>query len=107
MVRSLLDPPKRTPEAEARLYGRPVRPSEKSIAEWRPWCGMEALYLGEVIVGRVSPSRQGHHRAKTSAIFNLASVESGAFWFACKSVEEAKLEVERRLAEWLRRAGLQ
>lgn len=76
-------------------------------AEWRPWNSLEALYLGDIIVGRVAPAGGGRCGSKPRAIFNLAAVESAAFWFDCKSVEEAKAEVERRLVEWLRRAGFQ
>jgi len=73
--------------------------------EWRPWHGIEALYLGDIIVARVAPD--GGRGDKPRAIFNLANVESAAFWFTSRSVEQAKAEVERRLAEWLGRAGLQ
>lgn len=73
--------------------------------EWRPWCGLQALYLGEVIVGRVAPD--GGKRNKPRAIFNLASVENGAHWFDCPTVVDARREIEARLDRWLERTGLQ
>ena len=72
--------------------------------EWRDWNGLQALYLGEIIVGRVAPD--GGKRNKPRAIFNLAASESRAFWFDCADIADAKLSIEVRLAEWLRRAGL-
>lgn len=73
--------------------------------EWRKWHGLEALYLGDIIVGRVAPD--GGRGNKPRYILNLDNVESAAFWFTSRSVEQAKARVERRLAEWLERAGLQ
>lgn len=74
--------------------------------EWREWHGLEALYLGEIIVGRVSATGGGRDGSKPRAIFNLAAIESAAFWFDCRSVDEAKSEVERRIEDWLGRAGM-
>jgi hypothetical protein len=76
-------------------------------AEWRPWGSLEALYLGEIIVGRVAQSGGGRCGTKPRAIFNLAAVETGAFWVKCTSIAAAKLHIENRLVEWLRRAGLE
>lgn len=75
--------------------------------EWRPWSGLEALYLGEIIVGRVAAAGGGRGGGKARAVFNLEAVEYVASWFTCQSAEEAKAEVERRLDLWLERAGLQ
>jgi hypothetical protein len=68
---------------------------------------MQALYLGDVIVGRVTATGGGKDGAKPRAIFNLAAVENGAFWFDCPSDYEARREIEVRLARWLQRTGLQ
>jgi len=70
---------------------------------WKPWCGLEALYLGRVIVGRVSISRN-QKGDQASWIFNLAGCS--AFWKTARTLEQAKAEVERSLAEWLEQAGL-
>jgi hypothetical protein len=75
--------------------------------EWRPWCGMEALYLGDIIVGRVAATGGGRRGERPRAIFNLAAVDSAALWFAAPTYEAAKCKIETRLADWLRRAGLQ
>ncbi len=74
--------------------------------EWRDWNGLQALYLGEIIVGRVARSGGGKGGTKPRAIFNLAATESAAFWFDCADIADAKLSIEVRLAEWLRRAGI-
>lgn len=76
-------------------------------AEWRDWHGMKALYLGEIIVGRVAATGGGRDGTKPRAIFNLAASESRAFWFDCPSVKVAKCQIEVRLADWLQRAGLE
>lgn len=76
-------------------------------AEWRPWHGLLALYLGEIIVGRVAGSGGGKGGTKPRAIFNLAAVESGAFWFDCADIAEAKRQIEACLVAWLERAGLE
>lgn len=77
----------------------------KPRIEWRSWSGLQALYLGDIIVARVAPD--GGRKNKPRAIFNLAAVDGGAFWFDCATVEEAREQIEARLDRWLRRAGLQ
>lgn len=72
---------------------------------WKPWCGMEALYLGEVIVARASPC--GGRNNKPRAIFNLASVESAALWRDYSTIASARIAMENQLAEWLHKAGLE
>lgn len=71
--------------------------------EWRPWCGLEALYLGKVIVGRVSASRMGRN-SQASWIFNLNG--DVAFWKTARTVEDARIAVEQSLRDWLLRAGI-
>lgn len=75
--------------------------------EWRPWCNLEALYLGEIIVGRVAATGGGRNGTKARAMFNLAAVDRVAYWVDCRDLSAAKLEIETRLADWLKRAGLQ
>lgn len=70
---------------------------------WKPWAGLEALYLGEIIVGRVCPHRRpGDDRADW--VFGLSQYPT--FWKTARSLDQAKTEVELALAEWLRLAGL-
>jgi hypothetical protein len=76
--------------------------------EWRLWStNIEALYLGEIIVGRVATDGGGRSGKLPRAIFNLAAIESGAFWWPVASIDSGKLLVEGRLSDWLRTAGLQ
>lgn len=70
---------------------------------WKPWHDLQALYLGEIIVGRVSTSR-AKRRDQASAIFNLAGVT--AHWQTFRTEDQAKAFVESELANWLTKAGL-
>jgi hypothetical protein len=106
MVRSTLDPPKRTPEAERRVFGLPRDALPEPTTEWREWNGLEALYLGDIIVGRVAPTGGGRHGDTPRGIFNLAAIENSAFWVGYPTVKVAKCHIETRLDDWLRRAGL-
>ncbi|PKB19623.1 hypothetical protein B0I00_1862 [Novosphingobium kunmingense] len=71
-------------------------------ALWKPWHGLEALYLGEIIVGRVSINRNGKGDA-ASWIFNLAGAT--AHWTTARTVEQAREAVEAKLHDWLDKAG--
>lgn|GEM_PF-3423608 len=69
---------------------------------WRPWCSLELLYLGEVPVGRVL--ERGGHKSQPAWFFDLD--HHTAIWRTAKTVEDARAQVEAKLADWLRRAGL-
>lgn len=77
--------------------------SARPSIEWRPWCNLEALYLGEIIVGRVAAS--GGKRAR--GVFNLDAVEYVASWHTYPTIEVAKSALEARLSDWLQKASLQ
>lgn len=70
--------------------------------EWRDWHGLQALYMGEIIVGRVAPT--GGRRNGPRAIFNLHG--NTACWVQQNSIEEARAWVEISLAHWLHQAGI-
>ncbi|QDH34010.1 hypothetical protein [Porphyrobacter sp. YT40] len=75
--------------------------------EWRPWCNVEALYLGEIIVGRVSAPQGGHGGKRARGVFNLDAVEYVASWHTYPTIDDAKAAIEARLTDWLQRAGIQ
>lgn len=70
---------------------------------WKPWHNLEALYLGEIIVGRVSVSHNAKNN-QASYIFNLGGIS--ASWKTARTVELARQDVEAELAAWLNKAGL-
>jgi hypothetical protein len=70
--------------------------------EWRWWCDLEVLYLGEIAVGRVA--HQGGKGDQPRWLFDLKG--AAAFWRTEKTVAAAKGAVEDHLTDWLMRAGL-